>query len=250
MRKLICMMMLAVAATGYAQHENCDKQCKKHDDKQCQKHEGMQCEKYAGMQCEKHAGMHCANPYKRFTKDLPFQMPEVSAPKFPANTVCLKEFGAVGDGITLNTDAFARAIDALSAKGGGRLVVPAGVWFTGPITLKSNINLHLEMGAVIQFSGDDIFLQLLTDVGVVVLADFDNALDVAVYRFCKQIFYDHDDELSFIPVILNSPFSIINSQLIDEFEGAVIVVVFDLAEQNQLLPVVFAGIEHDHRDLV
>ena len=46
----------------------------------------------------------------------------------------------------------AKAIDALAQKGGGKLIVPQGVWFTGPITLKSNINLHIEKGAVSSFS--------------------------------------------------------------------------------------------------
>ena len=95
------------------------------------------------------------NPYKKYTEKLPFQMPEVSAPVIPAYTVNLKKFGAVGDGVTLNTKAFEKAIAALSKKGGGHLVVPAGVWLTGPIVLKSNIDLHLEVGAVIQFSGDE-----------------------------------------------------------------------------------------------
>ena len=54
----------------------------------------------------------------------------------------------------LNTDAFKKAVEALSKKGGGQLTVPAGVWFTGPIELKSNINLHLEKGALILFSPD------------------------------------------------------------------------------------------------
>lgn len=95
------------------------------------------------------------NPYKKYTEKLPFQMPEVSAPVIPAYTVNLKKFGAVNDGVTLNTKAFEKAIAALEKKGGGHLVVPAGVWFTGPIVLKSNIDLHLEVGAVIQFSGDE-----------------------------------------------------------------------------------------------
>ena len=95
------------------------------------------------------------NPYRKFTEKLPFQMPEVSAPVIPDRQVSLKSFGAVGDGLTLNTKAFSKAIDALSKKGGGRLVVPQGVWFTGPIVLKSNIELYLEDGAVIQFSGDE-----------------------------------------------------------------------------------------------
>ncbi len=102
------------------------------------------------------------NPYKQYTEKLPFQMPEVSAPAIPARQVNLKSYGAVGDGITLNTKAFAKAIDALSKKGGGRLVVPQGVWFTGPIELKSNIELHLEVGAVVQFSGDDSLYKIIT----------------------------------------------------------------------------------------
>ena len=114
MKKLICMLMLAVAMTAQAQ-----------------------------------------NPYKKYTEKLPFHMAEVSAPVIPAYTVNLKKFGAVADGVTLNTKAFEKAIAALTKKGGGHLVVPQGVWFTGPIVLKSNIDLHLEVGAVIQFSGDE-----------------------------------------------------------------------------------------------
>ncbi len=101
------------------------------------------------------------NPYKKYTQNLPFQMPEVSAPQIPERQANLKDFGAVGDGVTLCTDAFAKAIQSLTDMGGGRLVVPAGVWFTGPIVLKSNIELHLQMGAVIQFSGDESLYPLI-----------------------------------------------------------------------------------------
>lgn len=84
----------------------------------------------------------------------PFQMPEVKTPAIPDYQVKLTDFGAVGDGKTLCTDAFAKAFAALAAKGGGRLVVPQGVWFTGPITLCSHTELHLEAGAVILFSDE------------------------------------------------------------------------------------------------
>jgi len=94
------------------------------------------------------------NKYAYLYKDLPFEMPVLSPPTFPGNKVAITEFGGVGNGIYLNTDAFAKAVDHLSAKGGGRLVVPSGVWFTGPIVLKSNINLHLEDRAIILFSPD------------------------------------------------------------------------------------------------
>ena len=96
------------------------------------------------------------NPYKKYTEKLPFQMKEVVAPVIPDYEVNLKDFGAVGDGITLNTDAFAKAIDALADKGGGKLVVPQGVWHTGPIVLKSNIELSLRAGAVILFAANEM----------------------------------------------------------------------------------------------
>ena len=100
-------------------------------------------------------GAQADNPYKKYTEKLPFSMPEVKAPVIPDYQVKLTDFGGVGDGITLNTEAFAKAIDALSKKGGGKLVVPQGVWHTGPIVLKSNIELHLKSGAVILFAADE-----------------------------------------------------------------------------------------------
>ena len=95
------------------------------------------------------------NPYKKYTEDLPFAMPEVKAPVIPDAKVCLKDYGADPTGQTLCTEAFAKAIDTLYKMGGGHLIVPAGVWVTGPIELKSNIDLHLEHGAVIQFAADE-----------------------------------------------------------------------------------------------
>jgi len=80
--------------------------------------------------------------------------PNVAAPVIPQTTVNLVDFGAVSDGVTLNTDAFAKAIDSLSKQGGGELIVPPGFWLTGPIRLCSNLNLHLERGALIKFSKD------------------------------------------------------------------------------------------------
>ena len=64
----------------------------------------------------------------------------------------LMDFGAVADGQTPNTQAFASAIAAVNQAGGGTLVVPAGTFLTGPITLCNGINLHLDAGATIQFS--------------------------------------------------------------------------------------------------
>lgn len=82
-------------------------------------------------------------------------MPAAPAvPRIPDTRVTLADFGAVPDGETLNTAAFARALAALAEKGGGTLVVPPGIWLTGPIELRSRTRLHLEAGALIQFSRD------------------------------------------------------------------------------------------------
>ena len=83
-----------------------------------------------------------------------FQMPKVSEPAIPAKVVNLADFGGAGDGKTLNTKAIAQAITSLAGKGGGKLVIPPGIWLTGPVRLQSNIELHLEAGALLQFSSD------------------------------------------------------------------------------------------------
>jgi polygalacturonase len=89
---------------------------------------------------------------QRYTSDLPFTMPEVKLPQFPDVVFDIKSYGAVGDGQTMNTGAFKRAIDACSNAGGGTVVVPPGLWLTGPIELKSNVNFHLKRGALVLFS--------------------------------------------------------------------------------------------------
>lgn len=78
----------------------------------------------------------------------------VRAPVFPKRTFSIVEHGARGDGRTIATDAFARAIAACVAAGGGRVLVPAGRYLTGAIRLKSNVELHLADGATILFSTD------------------------------------------------------------------------------------------------
>lgn len=83
-----------------------------------------------------------------------FTLPEVAQPTIPARSVRLTDYGAAGDGHTLNTAAFEAAIADVSAKGGGRVIVPPGLWRTGPIVLRSKLELHLERGALVQFSDD------------------------------------------------------------------------------------------------
>ncbi|RPJ74448.1 MAG: glycoside hydrolase family 28 protein [Acidobacteria bacterium] len=89
---------------------------------------------------------------RTLSADLPFAMPVVALPRIPARTVRIADHGARGDGEALNTAAIAAAIAACARAGGGRVVVPRGVFLTGPIELKSGIELHLERGAVLLFS--------------------------------------------------------------------------------------------------
>jgi polygalacturonase len=89
------------------------------------------------------------------TAALPkFEMPQMAGPKIPKRTATITDFGAVPDGKTLNTEAIAKGIAALADKGGGQLNFPSGIWLTGPIGLKNNVELHLEEGALVQFSAD------------------------------------------------------------------------------------------------
>ena len=75
-------------------------------------------------------------------------------PVFKKDTVSIAAYGAVPDGLTLNTAAINNVINVLDKKGGGVVLVPKGLWLTGPIVLKSNINLHVENGAILLFSPD------------------------------------------------------------------------------------------------
>ena len=90
--------------------------------------------------------------YDHYYVDLPIEIEHVQEIKFPATSVNIAQFGAVPDGKTLCTDAFEAAINAVSEQGGGHVIVPRGVWKTGPIVLRSNIDLHLSKGATILFS--------------------------------------------------------------------------------------------------
>lgn len=78
----------------------------------------------------------------------------IIAPTFKDKEYLVTAFGAKGDGTTKNTEAFKKAIEACNAGGGGKVIVPAGNFLTGPIYLKSNVNLYVSEGATITFSQD------------------------------------------------------------------------------------------------
>ena len=81
-------------------------------------------------------------------------LPVITQPKFKKDTISIKKFGAVADGYFLNTKAINDAIDAMSKKGGGVVLVPSGLWLTGPIVLKPNVNLHIAASATLLFTTD------------------------------------------------------------------------------------------------
>ncbi len=78
----------------------------------------------------------------------------VNAPQFPNRDFNITDYGAVGDGQTDCTEAFRKAISAAHEAGGGRVLVPAASFLTGPIHLKSNVDLHISDNAVIKFATD------------------------------------------------------------------------------------------------
>lgn len=92
---------------------------------------------------------------------LPFKSTRPSLPSIPDLTVTLSEYGGKADGITLNTEAFDRALSDLASRGGGHLIVSEGIWLTGPITLRNNIDLHVDHNAIILFSPDKSLYPIL-----------------------------------------------------------------------------------------
>ncbi|MCF0164200.1 MAG: glycoside hydrolase family 28 protein [Bacteroidales bacterium] len=96
-------------------------------------------------------GAQIKGEFDSLFENLPFEMGMVSRPSIPAFSVSVTDFGGNGNGIFDNTNAFKKAMEHLSSKGGGHLVVPAGIWKTGPIEILSNIDLHIVKDAVIIF---------------------------------------------------------------------------------------------------
>jgi polygalacturonase len=82
------------------------------------------------------------------------RLPVVTQPVFPKTVFNITRYGAKPNGVTLNTESINRAIADCNSKGGGTVTVPAGLWLTGPIVLKSNVNLRLLPNAVLQFTTD------------------------------------------------------------------------------------------------
>jgi polygalacturonase len=88
------------------------------------------------------------NPWKKMALILD----SIKAPQFPNKNYSITDFGAQSGGVMNAGEAFKKAINACTKNGGGKVIVPAGKFLTGPIHLEDNVNLHLEQGAEIVFS--------------------------------------------------------------------------------------------------
>lgn len=98
--------------------------------------------------------MLSAADYSAYYKNLPVDIVKPELPTTPGTVMNIAEYGAVGDGVTDCTRVLQNAIDQLSAKGGGQVYIPAGVWVISPIELKSGINLHLAKNALVIVTPD------------------------------------------------------------------------------------------------
>jgi polygalacturonase len=85
---------------------------------------------------------------------VPSILARIKPPTFAKRSFPVTRYGAKGDGVTDCSDAFRRAIAACAASGGGRVVVQDGVFLTGPIHLRSRVNLEVREGATIRFLTD------------------------------------------------------------------------------------------------
>lgn len=94
------------------------------------------------------ADSQAIDPWKKMEQVLG----KIKEPTFKNKNYCITDFGAKEGVEDYLHGAINKAIEKCHSQGGGRVIVPKGVFYTGPITLKSNVNLHLEDGAVLKFS--------------------------------------------------------------------------------------------------
>lgn len=118
----------------------------------------------------------------------------------------IMEYGAVPDGVTNNASAIQAAVDACTENGGGRVLIPAGTFLSGSIQLKSNVDLHLEYGAVLVSSLeekdiDDFMTQVEDDnettgweggcfLGAIHAENISLSGDGTIYGQGDKVFYD------------------------------------------------------------
>lgn len=100
------------------------------------------------------AGKDHWNPQAIVQRTLLPEILAASAPRIAGQSFNILSYHAKGNGRTLDTLAIQRALDICHEDGGGEVLVPAGKYLTGPLTLHSNTNLHLARGSEILFSNN------------------------------------------------------------------------------------------------
>lgn len=105
-----------------------------------------------------------------YLQDLPFAAPPITVPRIPPRTFDIEQYGAernalTASAVTANTAAINDAIAAANAAGGGEVVIPSGIWVTGSIVMKSDVNLHVDRGAVVEFSANHSAFPLISQFG-------------------------------------------------------------------------------------
>ncbi|WP_223154829.1 hypothetical protein [Aestuariibaculum sediminum] len=85
--------------------------------------------------------------------EAPFKIPDIIIPDFSnCKQFVITDFGAIKNNKELISQAIEDAIDEANSIGSGIVVIPEGEWITKSIHLKSNVNLHLNKGAILLFS--------------------------------------------------------------------------------------------------
>jgi polygalacturonase len=126
-------------------------------------------------------------PYEIAPIQAPFEMPQLKRPMFADRTFNIVDYGAKGDGTTINTEAFRKAITACNSAGGGKVLVPAGKWLTGAIHLKSNVHLYLAEGAIVYFPSDlELYLPVVHD----------RIMGVECYNYSPFIYAPHAENIA------------------------------------------------------
>ena len=147
----------------------------------------------------------------------------------------IRKYGAVGDGVTNDASSIQQAVDECSKKGGGRVVCEAGTYLCSTITLKSNVDLYLEMGCTIISSLDSSFY---TD-GREALIESKDTENVSISGFgtidgrSYLIYYDDDqDPLHEAP--FDYPYGVFRPRT-SKFENVKNLVIRDITIKNSVL---------------
>ena len=111
---------------------------------------------------------------------------QVELPQRVEKEYDIRDYGAVSGGMQSNSEAIGRAIDAACQNGGGRVVIPEGIWLSGPIELKSHIELNLRQGAILTFSKSK-------EENALYLSDFEGRTNL---RAKSPIYADHASHVS------------------------------------------------------